>query len=166
MCKRFLVGVLIALNSVPAWALINIDFAAISGGELRVVGRLSSPAEATVTLDDRYETRTDASGRFSFRVAYHPATCIVAVKSGHETPQVVVAGCAQRGPGEPSTTMPPQPPMLRLVVHRCSAGTSCEAKCGDDEFVVTGACRSIDTLFMEDAGASCVSPVERWARRG
>jgi Collagen triple helix repeat (20 copies) len=337
MYKVLWAGLLATLSSVPAMAMINIDYATVANGELRIVERLNPPREASVILEDQYETTADATGRFTFRVVYHPATCIVAIKSGDESRQVVVAGCGQRGPAGPNANMPgqastasgpagppglpgvqgpqgpagppgppgpavlaepqeqppdgtpapsrevgpagppgpsgppgsvgppgsqgeqgpqgeqgqkgddglpgapgpqgppgpagipgpvgltgpagpagaigpPGPPgaegppgqpgpagapgpqgppgqpgiagppgpqgpagpegrpgtVLRVVLHRCRAGTTCEAKCGEDEFAVTGACRGVDTLFLDEAGGSCVSPVERlgppWVR--
>jgi hypothetical protein len=108
MYKVLWAGLLATVSSGPAAAMINIDFASVAGGELRVVGRLSPAREATVILEDKYETTADATGRFTFRVVYHPATCIVAIKSGDESRQVVVAGCGQRGPAGPIASVPGQ----------------------------------------------------------
>src|SRR5688572_7719165 len=99
MLKRLLVGSIVIASTSPAMGDILIDQAMITGGELRVVGRLSKPRQAPITLDEQHQTRTDANGRFTFRVAYHPATCIVNIQAEDEQRQVVVGFCGQRGPG-------------------------------------------------------------------
>src|SRR5215210_7671592 len=55
-----------------------------------------------VTLDDAFEQTTDNRGRFEFRVVYHPATCIVTIRTASQAKQAVVATCGQAGPrGDP-----------------------------------------------------------------
>ena len=96
MYKRPLLAVALALLSHSALADIIIDQAMIAGGELRVMGRLSRPRQTTVTLDGQHQTRTDANGRFAFRLIYHPATCIVNLQADDEQRQAVVGYCGQR----------------------------------------------------------------------
>jgi hypothetical protein len=95
--RRFIAVVLIALSS-PAFADIIVEQAMIAGGELRVIGRLSRPRQTTVTLDETHQVRSEASGRFTFRLIYHPASCIVNLRADDEQRQAVVGFCAQRGP--------------------------------------------------------------------
>src|SRR5690242_13634805 len=99
MLRRLLAGsILIASGSMPAMADILIDQAMITSGELRVVGRLSKPRQISVFLDERFETKADANGRFTFRIPYHPASCIVNLQAENEERQAVVGFCGQRGP--------------------------------------------------------------------
>src|SRR4051812_20295718 len=98
MMKRLLIGLVFAFSSAPAMADIIVEQAMITAGELRVVGRLSRPRQTTVTLDDTQQTRTDATGRFTFRVIYHPASCVVNLQADEEQRQAVIGFCGQRGP--------------------------------------------------------------------
>ena len=56
MLKRLLPAAVLALSSVPALADILIDQAMITGGALRVMGRLAPTRVAIITLDDAYQT--------------------------------------------------------------------------------------------------------------
>lgn len=67
---------LLAASCIPANAEILIDQAMITGGELRVTGRLNPPRQVTVTLDGEHKVPTDSAGRFMFRLPYHPADCV------------------------------------------------------------------------------------------
>src|SRR5215217_5628048 len=100
----------------PALAEIRISGARITEGQLWVLGQ-ADEVNASISLDDAFEQTTDGRGRFEFRVVYHPATCIVTVKTAAQTKQVVVAECGQAGPkgdrgdpGPPGPTGPPGPP--------------------------------------------------------
>ncbi len=86
-----------SLLSTSALADIVLEEAMITNGELRVVGRLNPPHAAQLTLDDKGRAVAEKDGRFSFRLVYHPADCVVAIKSGTETRQAVVGFCGQRG---------------------------------------------------------------------
>lgn len=70
----------------------------ITNGELRVVGRLNPARAAHLTLDDKGQATAEKDGRFSFRLVYHPADCVITIKSDTETRQAVVGFCGQRGP--------------------------------------------------------------------
>src|SRR3712207_2335747 len=98
MLKRLLAGSILIASGSPAMADILIDQAMITAGELRVVGRLSKPRQASVFLDERFEAKSDANGRFTFRIAYHPANCVVSLQAENEQRQAVVGFCGQRGP--------------------------------------------------------------------
>lgn len=109
MIKRLLIGVALVINSDPsAMADIIVDQAMISAGELRVVGRLSRPHQTVLTLDGEHQTRSEANGRFAFRVIYHPADCIVTLRAGNEQRDAVVGFCGQRGPEGQLTEVPQQ----------------------------------------------------------
>src|SRR6478735_2146161 len=120
MLKYLFAGAVVLAGSAPALADIVIDQAMIAGGELRVLGRLSRPRQAPVSLDEQYQTRSEANGRFAFRIMYHPATCIVTIQAEEEQRQVVVGFCGQQGPaasGEAlkaaATSIPSGPPGLQ-----------------------------------------------------
>ncbi len=90
----------LAFAGTPAAADIFVEQAMIANGELRVMGRLgpTHAVPATVALDDRGEVTTDRGGHFTFRLAYHPAECMVTIRAHSESRQVVVGFCGQRGP--------------------------------------------------------------------
>src|SRR5829696_9244995 len=98
MLKRLLAGSILIVSGTPAMADIVIDQAMITAGELRVVGRLSKPRQVSIFLDERFETKADANGRFTFRIAYHPASCVVNLQAENEQRQAVVGFCGQKGP--------------------------------------------------------------------
>jgi hypothetical protein len=94
----------------PALAEIAVSVARISEGQLWVIGQVDEP-NATVTLDQGMEQTADGRGRFEFRVVYHPATCIVTLKTSSQLKRAVVAGCGQAGPkGEAGLPGPAGPP--------------------------------------------------------
>jgi hypothetical protein len=91
----------------PAAAQFEITAARIAAGDLIVMGLVGAP-NSEVTLDDRFTETSDARGRFTFRIAYHPATCIVELKARAHRRSVVIASCGQMGPrGEPGPVGPP-----------------------------------------------------------
>jgi uncharacterized protein (DUF2147 family) len=106
-------GACAVLTAGPALAEIKISGARITEGQLWVLGQ-ADEANASISLDDAFEQRTDSRGRFEFRVVYHPATCIVTVRTAAQSQQAVVAGCGQAGPkgdrGDPGPPGPPGPP--------------------------------------------------------
>jgi Collagen triple helix repeat (20 copies) len=84
-----------------AEAEIKILAARITEGDLVVVGSIEFP-DAEVTLDGLFTEKSDAHGRFTFRIAYHPATCIVDLRARALRRAVVIGNCGQIGPpGEP-----------------------------------------------------------------
>ena len=98
----------VALAAIPSWAEaeISISAARIAEGDLIVMGQVDQ-ANAEVTLDDSFSETTDGRGRFTFRVAYHPASCIVVLKAAAKQRNVVVGNCGQMGPrGEPGPVGP------------------------------------------------------------
>jgi hypothetical protein len=100
---------LAVLAGSPAQAEIAISVARIAEGSLWVTGQVDEPS-AAVTLDGRFTAMADRRGRFEFRLAYHPATCIVTVKTGTESREVVIGNCGQMGPrGEPGAAGAPGP---------------------------------------------------------
>jgi hypothetical protein len=84
----------------PAAADFDIAVARIAEGDLVIMGSVDEP-ESEVALDDLFTARADRRGRFTFRVVYHPATCIVELKAQAQRRSVVVANCGQMGPAGP-----------------------------------------------------------------
>jgi hypothetical protein len=122
MLRRLLVGAAIVLSAAPAAADIIVDQAMITAGELRIVGRLSKPRQTSVTLDSGHQTRSEANGRFSFRVAYHPANCVVTLRADEEQREAVIGFCGQRGPEGPRTEPLPQQASIEQPVTVGPAG--------------------------------------------
>jgi hypothetical protein len=99
--KFLLLLFLLTISSATASADIVLDQARIIGGDLIVMGRVIGHASTTVTLDDTYETQTDQTGRFVFRLPYHPADCVVTLSAGEVSREAVIGFCGQAGPQGP-----------------------------------------------------------------
>lgn len=97
MRRRVFSSLILVASVNPALAEIIVDQAMITAGELRVLGRLTAPGVTTVTLDENYRTQADTTGRFTFRLPYHPTACIVSLKARNESRQVVIGFCGQQG---------------------------------------------------------------------
>lgn len=82
------------MSHIPATADILVEQAMIAGGELKVTGRLIRSRAEAVILDDKFEAKV-GDGRFSFRLAYHPRTCVVKLEAGPESREAVIGYCAQ-----------------------------------------------------------------------
>lgn len=103
-------AVLAVAATRPASAAIEILAARITEGDLWVLGRSEEPNGA-VSLDESFTERTDAQGRFEFRIAYHPASCVVVLKTRTESRAAVIGNCGQRGQrGETGPAGPQGPP--------------------------------------------------------
>ena len=107
-------ALVLGMWSVPTTADIILNQAMITGGELRVMGRLSNGARTTVTLDGRHETQSDAQGNFSFRLTYYPPTCTVTIAADSDSRDAVIGFCGLAGAagpaGPPGPEGPPGPP--------------------------------------------------------
>ena len=110
MIKHHVSVLALGFVSTPVLADIVVEQAMITSGELRVVGRLNPARSAEVALDDKAKAATDSAGRFYFRLAYHPADCVVSLKAGAENRQAIVGFCGQRGPEGPSGALSVQAP--------------------------------------------------------
>lgn len=88
---------------------IQIYDSRIEAGDLRISGIVRKRG-ATVVLDDDISVQSDRSGRFSFRLAYRPSTCIATLKVDEDEREAVVANCAPEGaPGAKGETGPEGP---------------------------------------------------------
>lgn len=98
-----------SLAAMPAQAEIVLNQAMITGGELRVMGRITGAGETRVVLEGVFETRSDAQGLFGFQVIHHPRDCIVTIEAGEERREAVVGFCAAGGEGPPGPAGDPGP---------------------------------------------------------
>src|SRR5688572_21411418 len=112
MFKLILSASVLVLTTTATCAEIVVEEATIAGGQLHVIGRVNPPAEVTVTLDNAHNIRTERNGRFTFRVVYHPATCIATLAAGKDSTRAVVKGCGQAG----QSRDPPQQQELSRVL--------------------------------------------------
>jgi hypothetical protein len=87
-----LIACVLLLMGVPAHAEITITQSEYAAGVLVVRGETSQPNQR-VTLDGRFDTRTDSVSRFVFRVRYLPSDCTADIRAGRETHPLVVTNC-------------------------------------------------------------------------
>lgn len=78
-----------------ARADIRIDESRYANGKLIVAG-VTGPGRA-VTLDGKFETRSDGVGNFMFQVEYKPASCMSDIRAGDDVYSAVIAGCLDTG---------------------------------------------------------------------
>lgn len=89
---RWLCAALILLSAVrAASAEIRVDESRYEGGKLIIAGE-TKPGR-TVTLDDKYKTKSDGEGHFQFNVGYKPPTCMSDLASGSDVYSAVISGC-------------------------------------------------------------------------
>lgn len=96
------------MGAIPAFALIKVDAAKITAGELWVLGSVDEE-NSEIVLDDRFAHRTDGKGRFEFLIVYHPASCIISLRTLRQVREVVVGECGQQGIQAPSLIGPAGP---------------------------------------------------------
>ncbi len=102
MWTRSVFAIAAGLGCGPAMAEIILHQARIDRGDLVVIGRLIPARAATVSVDANFEAESDSSGRFAFRLTYHPADCVVTLRANEEIREAVVGFCAQAGPTGPA----------------------------------------------------------------
>jgi hypothetical protein len=103
---RFPLAVLILLLAGigTAMADIRIDVSRYHGGNLIIIG--STEPNSTVTLDGKYNTKSDGNGIFKFTEHYKPDTCMSDIRAGSAVYSAVISGCLD--PGFDGETMPMQ----------------------------------------------------------
>lgn len=102
---RWLCAALILIAGLRAAAAeIRIDESRYERGIETVTG-LTGP-HLTVTLDGKFETQSDAGGRFTFSVKEKPPTCMSDIRAGDDVYSAVIAGCLD--PGDTEMPLPPQ----------------------------------------------------------
>ena len=97
--------------SENARAEIFITTAAITRGELVIVGRVRRPREHSVRLkigpSKTVQVESSLTGGFRWIGPEFPSTCIVEITSGEDNRKVVIENCGLRGP--PGPAGPPGP---------------------------------------------------------
>jgi hypothetical protein len=94
-----------------ARAEILITTAAITRGELTIVGRIRRPREHSVNIkispSKTVQVESSSTGGFRWIGPEFPSTCIVEITSGEEKREVVIENCGLPGPVGPAG--PPGP---------------------------------------------------------
>jgi len=98
---RWLTAALLLIAGIgTAGADIRVNQSRYLDGKLLVSGT-TGPGR-TVTLDDRYRTKSDGEGHFRFSVKYKPPICMSDIRAGDEVYSAVIAGCLDPGFGDDS----------------------------------------------------------------
>jgi hypothetical protein len=79
------------LGAGPAAASIRITDSHYANGVLIVGGQVEP--NQRVTLDRKYNTKSDADGHFEFRESYKPDTCMSDVTAGTDSYSTLIEGC-------------------------------------------------------------------------
>jgi hypothetical protein len=96
---RYLCAALFLLAGIgSAAAEIRINVSRYDDGKLIVHGE-TAPGR-TVTLDDKYKTKSDGGGFFTFKLDYKPSTCMSDIRAGTDVYSAVIAGCLDLGVGD------------------------------------------------------------------
>jgi hypothetical protein len=94
-----------------ARAEILITTAAISGGELVIVGRVRRPREPVVHIkinpSKTVQVESTNTGGFRWIGLEFPSTCMIEITSGEDKREVLIQNCGLAGP--PGPTGPPGP---------------------------------------------------------
>jgi hypothetical protein len=94
-----------------ARAEIFITTAAITRGELTIVGRVRRPREHSVQIkispSKTVQVESSSTGGFRWIGPEFPSTCIVEIASGEDKREVVIQNCGLPGPAGPAG--PPGP---------------------------------------------------------
>jgi hypothetical protein len=112
-------AVVISIACVITWdgnahAEIFITTAAITRGELTIVGRVRRPREHSVHIkinpSKTVQVESSSTGGFRWIGPEFPSTCIVEITSGEDKREVVIENCGLPGPsGPPGPAGPPGP---------------------------------------------------------
>jgi hypothetical protein len=88
-----------------ARAEILITTAAISRGELTIVGRVRRPREPSVHIkispNKTVQVESSSTGGFRWIGPEFPSTCMVEISSGEDKREVVIQNCGLPGPAGP-----------------------------------------------------------------
>ena len=98
-----------------ARAEILITTAAITRGELTIVGRVRRPREHSVNIKispgKTVQVESSSTGGFRWIGPEFPSTCIVEITSGEDKRDVVIENCGLPGPVGPAGPAGPAGPM-------------------------------------------------------
>lgn len=105
---RWLAAILILFYGTgAAFADIRIDVSRYVNGRTTISGKTGP--DQTVTLDNKYKTKSNGDGDFEFSVKYKPSDCMSDIKSGDDVYSAVIAGCFDSGVGNLTTPINTQP---------------------------------------------------------
>lgn len=93
MTKPLLVVALaLAATTNAAQAEIRISVSRFVNNQIEIEGQTAP--NRTVTIDGKFEIKSDAGGYFDFKRAdYKPADCMSDISSGNDIYSAVIAGC-------------------------------------------------------------------------
>ncbi|HEU4662143.1 MAG TPA: hypothetical protein VFS63_15940 [Pseudolabrys sp.] len=89
--RTLCIFILLVFGVSAASAEIRISVSRYENGRLTVEGT-TDPNEA-VTLDNKYKTKSDSAGRFTFHLNYKPDLCMTDINAGTDVYSAVIAGC-------------------------------------------------------------------------
>lgn len=108
---RWLATALVLLaGTTAAQADIRINESRFVDGNVIISGETAP--NRTVTLDNKYTTKSDGGGYFTFNVRYKPFTCMSDIRSGSDIYSAVISGCLDAGdvdaplPAKPAAKAP------------------------------------------------------------
>ena len=97
-----------------ARAEVFITTAAISGGELVIVGRIRQPREPSVQIkinpSKTVQVESSRTGGFRWIGPEFPSTCMVEITSGEDKREVLIQNCGLPGPAGPAGPAGPPGP--------------------------------------------------------
>jgi len=103
---RSLAAVLLFVAAVAAArADIRINESRFVDGNVVISGETAP--NRTVTLDNKYKTKSDGGGFFKFSAHYKPFTCMSDIRSGSDIYSAVISGCLD--PGDVNGPLPSKP---------------------------------------------------------
>jgi len=104
-------AVLLLIGAAPARASIRIDEARYENGKLTVTGQ--AQPNQTVTLDGKYNTKSNGGGRFEFHESYRPKSCMSDITAGDDSYSTIITNCLLDDAAAaltPAAKAPPSPP--------------------------------------------------------
>ncbi len=108
---RWLAAALVLLaGTAAAQADIRINESRFVDGNVIINGETAP--NRTVTLDNKYTTKSDGGGYFNFTVRYKPFTCMSDIRSATDIYSAVISGCLDAGdvdappPAKPAAKAP------------------------------------------------------------
>jgi hypothetical protein len=116
MLAKFILAVAVTIACMIIWggnarAEIFITTAAITRGELTIVGRVRRPREHSVHIkispSKTVQVESSSTGGFRWIGPEFPSTCVVEISSGDDKREVVIENCGLPGPRGPAG--PPGP---------------------------------------------------------
>src|SRR5687768_8853985 len=110
--RRIGLGLLFLLaGTAPSLAEIDLEEAAITGGQLVIAGRTAVPNQEVRITGTLFRMRSDETGAFRFEVAYLPPDCTVDLAAGADRlNDAIIGNCGPRGADGAAGPAGPQGP--------------------------------------------------------